>query len=199
MNKQDFLNELGSRSGHLPQNEIDERINFYAEMIDDYIEDGLTEEEAVRKIGSIDTILGQASNENIGQAQRSNSRQKQRTPLTIVLLVLGSPIWFSLLISAFSVILSLYISLWAVIISLWATFAALVGSAFGSLLAGIWFSIGGHVATGIAMVGAGFVCTGLAIFLFYGCKAATKGAVSLIKGPTTWIKRCHAKRRSGNV
>lgn len=199
MNKQDFLNELGSRSGHLPQNEIDERINFYAEMIDDYIEDGLSEEEAVQKIGSIDAILGQSPNDNIDSVQKNNYRQKQLSPLTIVLLVLGSPIWLSLLISAFSVILSLYISLWAVIISLWATFAALVGVAFGCLLAGIGFSIGGHVATGIAMVGAGFVCTGLAIFLFNGCKAATKGAVSLIKGPATWIKRCHAKRRSGNV
>ena len=199
MNKQDFLNELRNRSGHLPQSEIDERISFYTEMIDDYIEDGLTEEEAVRKIGSIDTILSQASNDNIGQAQRSNSRQKQRTPLTIVLLVLGSPIWFSLLISAFSVILSLYISLWAVIISLWATFAALVGSAFGSLLAGIGFSIGGHIATGIAMVGAGLVCAGLAIFLFYGCKAATKGAAYLMKGSAIWIKRCCTKRRASHV
>lgn len=199
MNKQDFLNELRNRSGHSPQSEIDERISFYTEMIDDYIEDGLTEEEAVRKIGSIDTILGQASNDNIGQAQRSNSRQKQRTPLTIVLLVLGSPIWFSLLISAFSVILSLYISLWAVIISLWAAFAALVGSAFGSLLAGIGFSIGGHIATGIAMVGAGLVCAGLAIFLFYGCKAATKGAAYLMKGSAIWIKRCCTKRRASHV
>ena len=199
MNKQDFLNELRNRSGHLPQSEIDERISFYNEMIDDYIEDGLTEEEAIRKIGSIDTILGQASNDNIGQAQRSNSRQKQRTPLTIVLLVLGSPIWFSLLISAFSVILSLYISLWAVIISLWAAFAALVGSASGSLLAGIGFSIGGHIATGIAMVGAGLVCAGLAIFLFYGCKAATKGAAYLMKGSAIWIKRCCTKRRTSHV
>ena len=186
-------------AGHLPQSEIDERISFYNEMIDDYIEDGLTEEEAIRKIGSIDTILGQASNDNIGQAQRSNSRQKQRTPLTIVLLVLGSPIWFSLLISAFSVILSLYISLWAVIISLWAAFAALVGSAFGSLLAGIGFSIGGHIATGIAMVGAGLVCAGLAILLFYGCKAATKGAAYLMKGSAIWIKRCCTKRRASHV
>ena len=57
----------------------------------------------------------------------------------IVLLALGSPVWFSLLVSAVAVILSLYASLWSVIISLWAVFGSLIGCGVGGILAGIFW------------------------------------------------------------
>ena len=46
---------------------------------------------------------------------------------------------------------------------------------------GIGFAIAGHIPTGIALLGAAFVCAGLAIFLFFGCKIATKFAFRLPK------------------
>lgn len=106
----------------------------------------------------------------------------------IVLLVLGSPIWLPLLVAACAVILSLYISLWAVIISLWAVFGSLIGCFLGSIVAGIVFACGGNILTGIATLGAGIVCAGLAIFMFYGCRAITEGTVTLTKKIAEWIK-----------
>ena len=93
----------------------------------------------------------------------------------IVLLVVGSPIWLSLLLAAFAVMLSLYASLWSVVISLWAVFGSLIGCAFGGVVAGIVIACSGNALSGIAMLAAGIVCAGLSIFMFYGCKAATKG------------------------
>ena len=46
MNKDLFMNELMARLSGLPQADIEERLAFYSEMIDDRIEDGMTEEEA---------------------------------------------------------------------------------------------------------------------------------------------------------
>ena len=46
MNKQEFLKNLRVSLSNLPQEEIEERIIFYSEMIDDRIEEGLSEEEA---------------------------------------------------------------------------------------------------------------------------------------------------------
>ncbi|MDE6636144.1 MAG: hypothetical protein K2K09_06010, partial [Lachnospiraceae bacterium] len=107
----------------------------------------------------------------------------------IVLLVLGSPIWLSLLIAAFAVILSFYVVLWSVIISLWAVFGSVIACAVSNIAGGIGFALTGSL-TGLAMTGAGIVCAGLSIFLFYGCRAATKGTLLFTKKIALGIKNC---------
>lgn len=99
----------------------------------------------------------------------------------IVLLVLGSPIWLSLLVAAIAVVIFVYISLWSIIISLWAIFGSIVACAFAGILCGIVFAIVGYGITGVAMIAAGLILAGLSIFLFYGCKLATTGTVLLTK------------------
>ena len=47
MNKQEFLDELRKGLCGLPENDVDERLDFYSEMIDDLTEDCLSQEEAV--------------------------------------------------------------------------------------------------------------------------------------------------------
>ena len=59
MNKQEFLMRLREGLSGLPQNEIEERLTFYSEMIDDRIEEGLSEEQAIGEIGDIDEIISQ--------------------------------------------------------------------------------------------------------------------------------------------
>ena len=59
MCKQAFLDELRERLTGLPQEDIDERLDFYAEMIDDRVEEGLTEEEAVAAIGTVEEVFAQ--------------------------------------------------------------------------------------------------------------------------------------------
>ena len=111
-----------------------------------------------------------------------------------MLLALGSPLWLSLVIAAFAVIFSLYISLWAIIISFWAVFSSLIGCGFGGVIAGIIFAGSGNVLSGIAMLAAGMICAGLSIFMFYGCKAATKGCLILTKKLAAWIRKCFLKK-----
>ena len=122
--------------------------------------------------------------------------KRRLTAWEIVLLSLGSPIWLSLGIAAFAVILSLYISLWAVVISLWAVFAALAGCALGGIVAAIVFVCSGNLFTGIAMLGAGMLLAGLSIFMFFGCKAATKGTVLLAKKMALGIKNCFIRKEA---
>ena len=57
MNKQEFLMRLREGLSGLLQNEIEERLTFYSEMIDDRIEEGLSEEQAIGEIGDIDEII----------------------------------------------------------------------------------------------------------------------------------------------
>ena len=91
-------------------------------------------------------------------------------------------------------IFSLYVSLWSVIISLWSVFVSLAACAFGGVVSCVIFAIGGHGAVGLAMLAAGMVCAGLSIFMFLGCKAATKGIVILTKKIAIWIKNCFMRK-----
>lgn len=196
MSKQEFLVQLRKGLSGLPQDEIEERLMFYSEMIEDQVEDGLSEEEAISTVGSVDEIVAQVVAET-PFAKIAKERMKSKRRLSageIVLLALGSPIWISLGIAAFAVILSLYIALWAVIISLWAVFASLAVCSIGGVLACVIFIAGGNGASGVAMLAAGIVCAGLSIFMFYGCKAVTNGILILTKKMAIWIKNCFIKK-----
>ena len=192
MTKLEFLNQLRKQLSGLPEDDLAERLTFYSEMIDDRMEEGLSEQDAVSSIGSAAEIAAQIT-ADIPHSPSKKEKKKVNVWLT-VLLILGSPVWLSLLIALFAVILSLYISLWSIIISLWAVFGSLVVCALAGIVAGIGFIIGGKVLTGITVIGAGLVCGGLSIFLFYGCLAASRGTVLLTKKLVLWVLHRFSKK-----
>lgn len=204
MNKQEFLDQLKYKLSGLSESDIEERLNFYGELIDDMIEEGSTEAEAISSIGSVDDIASQiiseassAKKENedenleIRYKKEAKEAKKKRKLKTweIVLLAVGAPLWVPLLISAIVVIISLYISLWSVVISLWAVFGSLIGGAIGSVIAFVAFICQGQILPALAILSLGLACAGLSIFMFFGCKAATKGTVALAKLGVRCIKR----------
>ena len=196
MTKSEFLDALRRRLSGLPRQEVEDRLAFWGEMIEDRRDAGLSEEDAVRDIGSVDEIAAQIIAE-VPLAKIARERVKSQRRLRtweIVLLVLGSPIWFSLAIAAFSVILSLYAVLWSLVISIWAVLASFAACAVGGSIAGIVFIGVGEVPAGVFLLGAGIVCAGLAILFVFGCKAATRGALFLTRAVVLGIKKCFVGR-----
>ena len=196
MNKNSFLEELRKGLSGLPQEDVEERLTFYSEMIDDRMEEGFSEEEAVSAVGSVNEIVAQIV-ADIPLTKIAKKRVKPKRRLKaweIVFLILGSPIWVSLLIALFAVILAVYIVIWAVIISLWATNVALAASALGAVLSAMVFAFQGNTFSGAAMLGAGIFLAGLSIFMFFGCKWATKGILLLTKKMALGIKKCFIKK-----
>ena len=57
MTKQEFLAQLQSGLLGLTESDAQERLTFYSEMIDDRMEEGLSEQDAVAQIGEIDEIV----------------------------------------------------------------------------------------------------------------------------------------------
>ena len=183
MSKQEFLAELKAGLNGLPQEDIEERLTFYSEMIDDRMEEGLTEEEAVLAIGTVNEVITQILTDT-PLSKLVKERVKPKRTLKaweIVLLALGAPIWLSLLIAVLAVLLAVYIVAWSVILSLWAVEAALAACALCGVASAVLFACQGSGLTAGAVLGAGIFCTGLSIFLFFGCKAATKGLLVLTK------------------
>ena len=204
MKKIEFLRALGEALLFLPQQELDERLDFYSEMIDDRTEDGLSEEEAVEAVGTVESIVEQVLAEKplLTVVKRAAKPKRKMRAWEIVLIAVGSPLWFSLLVAAVAVGFSLYAALWAVVIAFWAVFAALAGCACGTLVAGAYYGVIGGVAMvntgelpiGVALFAASAVCGGLAIFAFLGCRAATIGTAKLTKGCVLRIKKYLMKK-----
>jgi len=193
MTKREFLGELRSRLSSLPEGELSDRLDFYSEMIDDFIEEGNSEEAAVLKIGTVDGIASQILSEvrcgipkceAAGKDEGAGVGRKERRKIgafEAVLLILGAPVWLSLLVAAVSVVLSLYAVVWSVIISLWAVFVSFAVCGFAGVLAGAVFAVTGQVPIGLLSIGAGLILSGLSIFTFFGCYFVTRSACILTR------------------
>ena len=198
MTKMEFLLSLHEQLKDLPQDEVEEHLNFYSEMIEDRIEEGLSEEDDVSAVGSVDEIAKQITPE-IPYKIISDGEIITRRHMSAwenVLIILSSPIRISLLIAFVAIFLSYYICLSALIISFWSVFAAIGGSGFGILITGIVYICTGNQLAGIAMIGAGIFCLGLSIFAFYGCKKVTQWTLMITKEIPNAIKKCYRKKEA---
>ena len=198
MNKQEFITKLTLALCELPQekHEIEERVAFYVEMIEDRTDAGLSEEEAVAEIGSIEDIVAQTLTEiPLGKLVKEKIKPRHRFSWwEIVLIALGSPIWISVLASLFAVALSVYALIWSLVATLWASFVAVSVCVPASIALTILYLSEGLTAFGVAFIGIGLFLVGAAILLFFACRSATRGSVILTKKIALWIKRLFVKK-----
>ena len=196
MNKQEFLLALRGALSALPEADIRASLDYYAEIIDDRMEEGIPETEAVASLGSVvaaaEQILLDMPLPKLVKA-RIKPKRKLRA-WEIVLIAVGSPVWFPILLALAAVVLAVYIVLWAVAVSLYAADIGVgAGSVAGVAGAALMFVMG-HPASALALLSAGFVCGGLMIFGFFGCNAAAKGIWRLGKLMWRGIKSCFIRK-----
>ncbi|MEM1484375.1 DUF1700 domain-containing protein [Oscillospiraceae bacterium PP1C4] len=186
MNKFEFILMLESKLKALPQSEIDKSISYFSEIIDDRVEDGMNEEEAVASLENVDDIVEKIMLD-ISLPVLMKARIKENgslSPLNIVLLVLGFPIWFPLLMAAFAVSLAFYVSVWAIIISLYAVILSLVIAGIVGLVS-FPVCILRDIPSGVFALGCSLLSTGIAILLFHPIAALSKLLIRL----TEWALR----------
>ncbi len=193
MNKQDFLAALRGLLNDLPAEDIRRSLDFYAEMIDDHMEEGMAEEDAVAAVGPVEQIADQIRGD-AGAAPRKPKRKVK--PWSLALILLGLPLWLPLLLAAASVIISAYVSIWAVVISLYATAVALGISSIVVFLMPLLYIPTGNMAGACLILGAAMVLTGITILLFVGLKPITKGTVWLTKKSFVWLKRLFIRKEA---
>ena len=181
MKKQEFLNQLKTRLWALSPADIQRSLDYYSEMIDDRLEDGLSEEEAVAALGDLDEIVKQIMQEMPHPPAAIKKEQKQQrriVPWVIVLLVLGSPVWIPLVASVAAAVFSIYVSLWSVVLVLWCLTVAACVSPLACLIS-ILFSFA--ESSVLVNLGAALLMAGLAILLFMVSMLASKGMIALTK------------------
>lgn len=113
MNKREFLSALGKALPHRGKG-LRSVLNFYGEMIDDLVEEGLGEAEAVERIGSVEGVCARILAESTPAAADGKGRSKAE----LVLLILGAPLWIVLLLAGLALALAFYATLWSLILAL---------------------------------------------------------------------------------
>ncbi len=191
MSKEEFLAELRSELSGLPEEDLEERITFYREMLDDRMDAGQTEEEAVAGIEPVDQIVSQIMSEiPLGKLVGEKVRQRRRLKgWEIALLILGAPLWLPLLIAALAVVLSLYVVPWAAVVSFWAAELGLAAAAVGCIIGAVPFLQAGNLPAAGTAAGAGLFCAGLAVLFFHACRGITGAVIRLGAGMLTAVKR----------
>lgn len=190
MCKEEFLTALRGALQGLPSKDLERSLEFYREAIEDRVEDGMTEEEATADLGAVDSIVEKILGETpLPKLVREKVRPHRTLRVwEIVLLVLGSPVWLPLLAAVALVVLSVYLVVWAVIVSLYAVDLSFAVCGVAGLC-GIYYGFrSGNMAAGLLILGAGLVCAGIAIFLFFGFNQASRGILWSSKKALVGIK-----------
>lgn len=181
MKKREFLSALSARLSGLPTEDIERYTEFYTESIDDRIEEGMSEEEAVADLGSLDEITEQILRETpLPTLLKEKLKPKQSLRgWQIALIVIGSPLWIAAGVICLSLLLVLFVLLWALVIVVYAVFAGFVASAMAAGAAGVLSAVYGNATVALFCFGAALILAGLSILLFLASVGATKGVVRL--------------------
>jgi len=179
MNKLEFLSDLDNQLSSLPRSEINKFLAYYAEIIDDRLEDGMTEEEAVCGLGDIEEIAREAILDTTPLPKLiipSGSLSK----LDMVLLFLCSP----LILALFALIVVFYAGVWLVILGLFLLNISFVLVGIAGVFASI-VDFSNNISFNLLMFLGSLISIAIGIFTFAPVKIVAKKLSNL----TTWFMK----------
>lgn len=180
MTKQEFLNELKNQISEYPSEETKQSLEYYSEMIDDRIEEGMTEAEAIASMGAVGAIAQQIKEELplttlVKKKTLEKTKGKAMPVWAIILLILGFPLWGGLVIAIVATVLSLYLIIWSIDLALWIVALSFACVGICGILGCIVSLFQGIPEATLFILGVGLAGGGLAIFLGLGMVLVTKG------------------------
>ena len=164
-------------------------------MIDDRMEDGLSEEDAVADMDAPDDVVDQIlADMPLTKLVKEKIKPSHRLKAwEIILLILGSPIWAPLLLTA--IVIAMAVVILALLLSFYAIVLSMAVAGIGGLLGVIPFFVTQNVPAALFMLGAAFAGIGLAILFIVAVKPVTIGIFKLYKASVNGIKRMFVKER----
>lgn len=151
MNKNQFLNDLKRNLKQYPKDFVIETIDYYSEAIADGMEDGLTEEESIKRLGKLPDIL-ESIKEN-AKATEVKEVNNNVNGLNLVLVLLLFPFWLPIVIVFFVVLWALAFASCVFEFALGISGLALTFSSFGNLFTGLPGAFGLNFGVGLGLIG----------------------------------------------
>lgn len=195
MGKKEFLAALRRALRGLPARDIDGHCEFFEEIINDRMEDGLSEAAAVRSLGGVSRVAEQIISQTpLSRIVKEKLRSGGIGFWGVLLIIFASPVWISLAAAAFAVLVSLWAAAFAVAVSLWAAELGIAVGAVGGLGFGAFLLFGSSRTGGLFMISEALVAGGIAIFMFFVCKAITKVSMLFVSKSLLGIKNLFLRR-----
>ena len=161
------------------------------------MEDGMSEEEAVADIGTVDEAVADIL-KDIPLTKVIKAKMKPEGKLRaweIICLILGSPIWVPLLITAIVLIFVWYIVIWVIVISFFVVDLALFASGLAAIVVGVISLAQLEPAVPVLVIGTGLYLIGISILLFIPLLKLAKVTGKLGKKTALWIKSWFVRRK----
>ena len=195
MTKKEFINELRERLSGLPKEDLENRLSFFEESINDRMDEGKSEEEAIKELGTIDEIVTQVAEEtSLVTLVKEKAKPKRRLSVAeIVLVILCFPLWFPLLVTFLVLCLVMCIVFWVLAFVPMITQVSAGAAGVYSIIAYFAGAISGD--SQIAMIGMAIAGIGLAIMLIPAVIYTLKGVGKLTKLIMIGIKKAFIRRR----
>ncbi len=189
MKKLEFIKELRSRLKGYPKDVVDNAVNYYSECIDDAVEDGHNEEEAVRALGSMDEIVRNTLKDvPLSKLVKNKVKPDHRlNAFEIIILIIGFPLWFPLLMTACAIFFAFYVVLWSLFIAFAATAFGLVAGGLVALIAS-FPAFGAGIGFGLMSLGAALLCIGIGMVLIACLPLLVKGVLAIGRGFLLGVK-----------
>lgn len=203
MTKSQFLDRIKAGIASLPQGDKEKYLEYYSEMVDDRMEEGMTEEGAVADIGSPSDIIAQILREAPSKAKEENKEKtiteklnehidSDTRPWIIAVVVLTSPIWVPILFGLASGLIGIAAGVFSAIIAFYASAVSVLAAGIACIVKAFFTALTGEI---IAYVGAGLLCIGISILLFLLGNLCVKLTVKLIKLAVEFVKSKLGKKK----
>lgn len=191
MNRDEFLAALRGEIDSLDLHDRNRFLDYYREMIDDCIENGMPEADAVASMGDVRSIAERILsdiepnadaniNPNITpdltpNADSDTDKNKQDPgeentkkssighDLMVALIVMTAVIWIPLIFAAAAVILAVYIVMWSVVLVAYSLSVAFIAATAATIHFAVTSAITGSLGITTISVGGAFICFGLSI------------------------------------
>lgn len=204
MTKTEFLIRLKDEIREYPSEETDKSLEYYSEMIDDRMEDGMTEAEAIASLGPVEEIAEQIKCELpittlVKYKAKEKSKGKSMPVWAIVLLIVSSPFWICLVLIIAVVILMLYLVVWCIDLAFWICDLAFAVSAVACVVSIIVMLVQGSFASAVFYLGAGLILSALSVFVYLACFYMSKGIVVGTKWMFRQIKKSIISKKEGEA
>lgn len=194
MNKKEFFSILVKELQDLPLEERRKTENFYEELISDSMEDGLSEEEAVARLGDPTAIAREILGETVDIFETVKKTSTTSRIWIAVLLILGFPIWGSLLFAVLMLLLCVYMFIWIPIFILVVLCLSCLGGAI-VLMAASPFLMFHNLPLGLVQFGFGLIMLGIFLISLLFMKRCWKMTLNGTKGLTKKIIGLFRRKR----
>lgn len=191
MNKNEYLDSIKSKLQGLPEKDIQSAIEYYEEAIEDRVEDGLTEEQAINAVGTPDEIAEKILlDSSIPKLITAKAKPKRTLKgWEIALIIIGSPLWLTVALCLLVVFLWVIIFIFCMILTVIAVVLGLILGALGGVAGGIAQLFNGYGMNALITIGVSMVILGIGLLLSLPLKAAVTGLWNLIAKFIKWTKK----------